>query len=158
MANALENNSPKGAGISPDFYAALGLGLDTRQGIAYAATEKLIKKYCHQARIALNYGSGTGRSTRFLKQIGLEKVIGVDVAEAMLKKAGQQEMPGVSYQLISSGTLPFKDSSFDLAFSGIVLLEIPTEGEIRKILTTQEGDNRPRDYCFPHLYTSRICN
>lgn len=124
-----------GAGISPEFYATLGLGLDTRQGVAYAVVEKLIANHCPQAKTAIDHGSGTGRSTRFLKQLGLEKVVGVDVNNEMISKAMEQEAPGISYQLISSGTLPFEDNSFDLAFSGMVFVEIPREEEIRKILT-----------------------
>jgi ubiquinone/menaquinone biosynthesis C-methylase UbiE len=145
MSKALDNDAHDGAGISPDFYATLGVGLDTPQGMAYAAVEKLIKKHCLSTGNALDYGSGPGRSARFLRQAGMEKVVGVDISEKMLQKAMEQETPGVSYQLISSGTLPFKDNSFDLAFAGIVFVEISTEEEMRKILaelkrvTTDQG-------------------
>lgn len=135
MTSETDNMGNCGTGISPEFYSTVGLGLDTRQGIAYATVEKLIANHCPQARAAIDYGSGTGRSARFLKQLGLEAVIGVDINDGMIKKAMELETPGISYQLISNGTLPFKDNSFDLAFSGIVFVEIPREEDIRKILT-----------------------
>ena len=133
--NTASEYGGQGGGISPEFYATLGLGLDTRQGVAYAGVQRLIEKYCSGAQRAIDHGSGAGRSTRFLKELGLKEVVGVDVNEDMLKKAMERQIPGTSYRLISSGTLPFKEESFDLAFSGIVFVEIPTGEEMRNVLT-----------------------
>lgn len=124
----------KGAGISPEFYATLELGLDTWHGIAYDAVRRMIEKYCPDTKRALDYGCGAGRSTRFLKQIGFDDVIGVDINEEMLEKAYMREMPGTSYHIIKSGVVPCEDGAFDLVFSGLVLLEISRKEEIRKVL------------------------
>ncbi len=128
-------NENKGAGISPEFYATLGVGPETRQGVAYAEVMKMVQKHCSTAKRALDYGCGAGRSTRFLKQAGLEYVVGVDINEEMLREAEKRQIQGTSYQIIKSGVLPFADNTFELAFSGLVLLEIPKAEEIRKVLT-----------------------
>lgn len=124
----------KGAGISPEFYATLELGLNTRQGVAYAGVKEMVDKYCPQAKKAIDYGCGPGRSTRFLKEAGLEEVVGVDINQEMLTKAAQREVPGTTYLQIESGALPFKDGTFDLAFSGIAILEISNSGEAHKVI------------------------
>ena len=50
--------------------------------LAFRDLPALIRPYNHGRR-ALDFGCGTGRSTRFLRNLGLE-VIGVDIAQAML--------------------------------------------------------------------------
>ncbi len=130
-----ETKKNKGAGISPEFYATLEVGLDTRQGVAYAGVKEMVEKYCVGANNAIDYGCGAGRSTRFLKQAGLNQVVGVDINQEMLNQAAQREIPGTSYYHIESGVLPFKDGTFDLAFSGLAILEISSADEIHKVLT-----------------------
>jgi len=125
----------QGAGISPEFYATLGLDLKTRQGVAYKKVEEMVRKYCPQARTAIDYGCGPGRSSRLLKQIGIQQVVGVDINQGMLAQARMREIPGVSYQLIEKGSLPFRDGEFDLTFSGIVFLEVPKAEEVHKIIS-----------------------
>ena len=38
----------QGAGISPEFYATLGLDLKTRQGVAYKKVEEMVRKFTGQ--------------------------------------------------------------------------------------------------------------
>lgn len=80
----------------------------------------------------LDYGCGAGRSTRFLKRLGLN-VVGVDVSHDMLKQARSKDRSG-EYGNIPSGLLPFKDSSFDMVFSSFVFLEVSRIEEIERIL------------------------
>jgi ubiquinone/menaquinone biosynthesis C-methylase UbiE len=51
--------------------------------LAFRELPALIRRYNHGRR-ALDFGCGTGRSTRFLRNLGLE-VIGADISEAMCK-------------------------------------------------------------------------
>ena len=59
---------------------------------------------------------GAGRSTRFLKRLGLS-AIGVDIAEDMIREAQAQDPRG-DYRLLAAGGLSrLPASSFDLIFS-----------------------------------------
>lgn len=135
----------RSACISADIYATLSIDPSSRQGFAYQRVGELIEQYAHSARNALDYGCGTGRSTRFLRGAGIGEVFGVDIDENMLSKALEHEAPNISYRLIESGVVPSADEEFDLSFSGIVLLEVPTLAEIKKIfeelkrVTSNEG-------------------
>jgi ubiquinone/menaquinone biosynthesis C-methylase UbiE len=52
-----------------------------------------------RGRKSLDFGCGTGRSTRFLRQLGFE-VIGVDIAEDMIRRARELD-PSGDYRLLS---------------------------------------------------------
>jgi ubiquinone/menaquinone biosynthesis C-methylase UbiE len=74
---------------------------------------------------ALDFGCGTGRSTRFLHKLGFE-TIGVDIAEGMLKKARQRDPRG-DYRLVADGHLHnLRDNAFDLVLSVFAFDNIPT--------------------------------
>lgn len=65
---------------------------------------------------AIDFGCGTGRSTRFLKKLGFEAV-GVDIAADMIRKAREFDPKG-TYHLIKDGRLElFQEADFDLALS-----------------------------------------
>lgn len=81
---------------------------------------------------ALDYGCGAGRSTRFLKEIGY-KSIGIDTNWNMLFNARLSDPAGLYIQ-IKSSEAPISDSSVDLIFSSFVLMEVPTQKEILRIL------------------------
>ena len=55
-------------------------------------------------RKSVDFGCGTGRSTRFLRQLGFE-VTGVDIAEDMIRKARELD-PSGDYRLISRESAP----------------------------------------------------
>jgi ubiquinone/menaquinone biosynthesis C-methylase UbiE len=59
--------------------------------LAFRDLPALIRRYNHGGR-ALDFGCGTGRSTRFLRNLGLE-VIGVDISQAMLDQAFGRVLP-----------------------------------------------------------------
>ncbi|MGD2110868.1 MAG: class I SAM-dependent methyltransferase [Phycisphaerae bacterium] len=74
---------------------------------------------------ALDIGCGTGRSTRFLAQLGFA-AIGADIAEEMIQKARTLDAGG-DYRLVPDGDLSqFADASFDLALSAFTFDNIPT--------------------------------
>ena len=62
-----------------------------------------------RGRKSLDFGCGTGTSTRFLRQLGFE-VTGVDIAEDMIRKARELD-PSGDYRLIRSDDVPGDDLS-----------------------------------------------
>lgn len=117
------------------------LGLAGTQLLAFRDIETLLETYAGPITSALDYGCGAGRSTRFLKNLGLN-VIGVDVNLDMLDQARSKDGPGVYHQ-IGSGTIPFEDGEFDLVFSSFVLLEVSSLDEIERILGEMRRVLRP---------------
>src|SRR5512132_3997548 len=53
--------------------------------LAFRDLPGLVRRYNHGSR-ALDFGCGTGRSTRFLRNLGLH-VVGADISQAMLDQA-----------------------------------------------------------------------
>lgn len=52
--------------------------------------------------VALDFGCGAGRSTRFLRELGFARVVGIDISEAMLRCARERDPEG-DYRLIPDG-------------------------------------------------------
>lgn len=74
---------------------------------------------------ALDFGCGTGRSTRFLQRLGFTTV-GVDISEEMLKKAREIDPKG-DYRLIEDGDFSqLKHEKYDLVLSAFTFDNIPT--------------------------------
>lgn len=76
---------------------------------------------------ALDFGTGTGRSARALKESGASRVVAVDNNESMLKVARQQA--GVTYLRIGR-SLPMRESSMDAALCANVLSEFSRAEDI----------------------------
>jgi SAM-dependent methyltransferase len=66
--------------------------------LAYRDLPKIIAAHV-TGKQAVDFGCGTGRSTRFLKQLGFD-VIGVDISPDMLRIARELDKSGV-YQVVS---------------------------------------------------------
>ena len=113
-----------------DMYSKLGFTDSHR--IAYRDVPDLVHRHCPGAQNALDHGSGAGRSTALLKQLGLATT-GVDTNPHMIAQAKMRDPEGI-YLPIDNGILPFPDDSFDLAFSGIVFVEIASKEEMVKAL------------------------
>jgi SAM-dependent methyltransferase len=74
---------------------------------------------------ALDFGCGTGRSTRFLQSLGFE-TIGVDISENMIKQAREIDGEG-DYRIIEDGKAgDFEDNTFDLVLSAFTFDNIAT--------------------------------
>jgi len=74
---------------------------------------------------ALDFGCGTGRSTRFLKDLGFHAV-GIDIAEAMLVQARIRD-PGGEYRLVPVETPPpLPAETYDLVLAAFTFDNVPT--------------------------------
>jgi len=74
---------------------------------------------------ALDFGCGTGRSTRFLRGLGFEP-LGVDISEAMLGHARSRDPEG-DYRLVPDGDLSaLPAGAFDLILAAFTFDNIPT--------------------------------
>ncbi len=92
----------------------------------------LLQKYC-LGKKALDFGCGPGLSTRYLSQLGFD-VIGVDINNLMIKEAFSKP-DGIPFAWIEHGKLPFKNNSFDLVLSVMVLLEMASTTLIKEVVS-----------------------
>jgi ubiquinone/menaquinone biosynthesis C-methylase UbiE len=86
---------------------------------------------------ALDVGCGAGEFTAAMAAAGAEPV-GVDVAEAALRRARSRH-PELQFRLVPfDGPLPFEDSSFDLAWASEVIEHVADTArwlsEVRRVL------------------------
>lgn len=83
---------------------------------------------------ALDFGCGTGRSTRFLKDQGLDTT-GIDIASDMLKIARQKDPEG-AYILVKDGDYAqLPEVYFDLVFAAFTFDNIPDHKKRIRILS-----------------------
>jgi SAM-dependent methyltransferase len=74
---------------------------------------------------AIDFGCGTGRSTRFLSKLGFD-VVGVDISRNMVQKAIEFDKAG-DYRVIADGDFSgFEKNSYDLILSAFTFDNIPT--------------------------------
>lgn len=99
--------------------------------IPFRDLPKILDKYV-RGKKALDYGSGTGESTIFLKSLGYD-TNGVDISESMIIKSKENDKFG-EYTKIENNIIPFQDDGYDLVFCSFVLLEISTREKILDVL------------------------
>ena len=93
--------------------------------LAYRDLPEIIFKHV-KGRRAIDFGCGTGRSSRFLQKLGFDAV-GVDIAEDMITKAREIDPEG-DYRLIKDGDFgQFEEGACDLVLSVFTFDNIPTE-------------------------------
>ncbi len=91
--------------------------------LAYRDLPAAISEHVTGTR-ALDFGCGTGRSTRFLRELGFA-VSGVDISEDMLQNARALD-PAGDYRILPGGDLTeFAAESFDLIVSLFTFDNIP---------------------------------
>jgi len=94
--------------------AYAGLEYPATYALAFRDVPALLARHV-EGRRALDFGCGTGRSTRFLRALGLD-VVGVDIAERMIERARLRDPEG-DYRLLPDGDLNvLEDGGFDLVF------------------------------------------
>ncbi len=78
----------------------------------------------------LEIGAGTGRLTRFMSMsFPKAKITATDLSHSYLKKAQEnlKEFPRVDFIQAAGESLPFKNESFDVAYSCFLFHELPLE-------------------------------
>jgi ubiquinone/menaquinone biosynthesis C-methylase UbiE len=99
--------------------------------LAYRDLPGLFLKYV-KGKNALDFGCGTGRSTRFLQKCGFD-TIGIDISPDMIRKAKEIDPKG-DYRLTPESDFShFGDNTFDLVLSAFTFDNIPTMGKKVKI-------------------------
>jgi ubiquinone/menaquinone biosynthesis C-methylase UbiE len=101
--------------------------------LAYRDLPKIILSHITGNK-AVDFGCGTGRSTRFLKKIGFD-AIGIDISDDMLKIARKFDPEG-NYQKVSNGHYSHLGlNKYDLVQSIFTFDNIPGWENRTKILT-----------------------
>jgi len=95
--------------------------------LAFRDLPALIRRYNHGSR-ALDFGCGTGRSTRFLKNLGLN-VIGADISHAMLDQARALDPSGEYHLVRNTIAGEFAPGSFDVVLAAFTFDNMPTEAK-----------------------------
>jgi SAM-dependent methyltransferase len=95
--------------------------------LAFRDLPALIRQYNHGSR-ALDFGCGTGRSTRFLRNLGLH-VIGADVSQAMLDQARAIDPAGKYHLVRDNIAVEFAPGSFDVILAAFTFDNMPTEAK-----------------------------
>jgi SAM-dependent methyltransferase len=90
--------------------------------LAYRDLPAIFREHVKGTR-ALDFGCGTGRSTRFLRELGFEAV-GVDIAPEMVAKAKELDPEGV-YQLAEDDDFSGLEGGYDLVLSAFTFDNIP---------------------------------
>jgi SAM-dependent methyltransferase len=91
--------------------------------LAYRDLPAIVREHVLGTR-ALDFGCGTGRSTRFVRQLGFD-VVGVDIAPEMIAKAREIDRRG-DYRLVKDDNLSeFQTGAFDLVLSLFTFDNIP---------------------------------
>ena len=95
--------------------------------LAFRDLPVLIRRHNHGSR-ALDFGCGTGRSTRFLRNLGLN-VIGADISEAMLDQARALDSSGKYHLIRNNIAEEFAPGSFDVILAAFTFDNMPTEAK-----------------------------
>jgi SAM-dependent methyltransferase len=91
---------------------------------------------------AVDFGCGTGRSTRFLRGLGFD-VVGVDIAPPMLARARELE-PGGDYRLVADGELgDLRAHVYDLVLAAFTFDNVPTLEKKVALFSALKGLLRP---------------
>jgi SAM-dependent methyltransferase len=91
----------------------------------FAILPGLIRRYKNGSR-ALDFGCGAGRSTRFLKNLGLN-AIGADVSQAMLDQARALDPSGEYHLVHDNIASQFAPRSFDLILAAFTFDNMPND-------------------------------
>lgn len=100
--------------------------------LAFRDLPALIAQHVH-GRHALDFGCGTGRSTRFLQRLGFDAV-GIDISPNMLRLAEQADPAGTYFLVRDGDYAPLEPRRFDLVFSAFAFDNIPDASRRAELL------------------------
>ena len=109
------------------------IGISNSYYMAFKDVPVLLEEYANKNMKFLDYGCGTGRSLRFIRNLGYKDIVGVDISKDMIDKAKEMDALG-NYRLIENLKIPYLDKTFDVIFMSYVFLEVGEFNEIVKIL------------------------
>jgi SAM-dependent methyltransferase len=109
--------------------------------LAYRDLPKIIGKYVKGTK-AIDFGCGTGRSTRFLNSLGFDAT-GVDISDEMIAMAQEKE-PNEKYVVIENGNFSLlEQSAYDLVLSVFTFDNIPGVDNRRGLFNGLKGLLKP---------------
>ena len=107
---------------SAQSYGTLGIAGTTYE-IGFAAARRLLGQV--EGAVFLDFGSGAGRSSQFLRDLGAARVLAVDHNEEMIAVARSKAVAGVDF-ILSNQLIPLSDECVDGAVSFNVFIEFAT--------------------------------
>jgi ubiquinone/menaquinone biosynthesis C-methylase UbiE len=117
------------------YYALLGIDRTTYQPGFQVLQQVLSRLENLSGQKVLDYGTGTGRSARFIQWCCKEhiNVVGVDSDKNMLEQARKQtQQPGIEYYHITRNELQLPDASVSVVVSAYAFEEMCTLEEIQQ--------------------------
>jgi SAM-dependent methyltransferase len=95
--------------------------------LAYRDLGEIISKHTNGIKV-LDFGCGTGRSSRFVKKLGFE-VTGIDISPSMIRQAIEKDLCG-KYILVEDGNYGAIPNDFDLITSIFTFDNIPVGNRV----------------------------
>ena len=83
----------------------------------------------------LDYGCGSGKVSRRLRDDGFDYVTGVDISSTMIEKAISAGTNRLRFEQIHGPNLPFPDNSFEAVISCFLFINIPERRALVRITT-----------------------
>ncbi len=99
--------------------------------LAYRDLPEIIMKHARGTKV-LDFGCGTGRSTRFLKKLEFD-VTGIDISHSMIRQAVEKDPDG-TYILVEDGNYDAIPNGFDLITSIFTFDNIPAQKRAKILL------------------------
>jgi ubiquinone/menaquinone biosynthesis C-methylase UbiE len=123
--------------------------------LAFRDLPEIFNKYVNGKK-AIDFGCGTGRSTRFLKKHGFS-VEGIDISEDMIKIARKIDPKG-NYHLVEDGNYSkLNPNSYDLILSAFTFDNIPMDKKEMLFSNLKNLLNEEGIFinlvCSPEIYT-----
>lgn len=108
-------------------------GMTGTDGIVFRAFAARTQDLCAGAGPVVDIGCGSGRSTRFLRDLGFS-VTGVDVCAAMIAEARRLDSSGRYVLCTADDPLPLGDASVAVVFSSWAILEQGTRAALTRFV------------------------
>ncbi len=131
------------------------LEFDDTYYLAFRDLPEIYRRALPTAGAALDFGCGTGRSTRFLTRLGF-RAIGADISAEMLHQAWKIDPQGDYRQIGDRDLSAFPDRSFDLVQSAFTFDNIPTLAKKQKLFAGFRRLLRPGGYLLNLVSTPDI--